>query len=283
MLSKITREEFDKYIDFAYELALDPSRSGYPTYIDQIKTKEDFLQTARTGLERENDEILLYRQEGTVEGWIHYFREPEERYLQTCAFNIRSGTALAVEEFLGYIEDRFPGYQVCLGFPRENREAADTLLKNGFTCVEESFNNSLFFDAYSPLPQEGDVRSISRENYADFRHLHAPLDGEMYWDCDHILADLPHWHIYVCYREQQPAGALYFRDGGPMLEIYGTDYPEDVFDKTVYRHLLIRALNEGKRSGAKYMTYFSDERHLPQALELGFHCVGKYLCFEKTL
>ena len=44
MLIKPTREEGETYIDFAYELALDPSRSGYPTYADGIKTKEDFAE-----------------------------------------------------------------------------------------------------------------------------------------------------------------------------------------------------------------------------------------------
>lgn len=290
MLSKITEKEFDQYIDFAYGLATDLSKSGYPTYADQIKTKEDFVRIARKGLQSENDEILLFRRNGSVEGWIHYFREPADHYLQTCVFNIQNGTEAAVEEFLAYIEERFPEDHAYLGFPQENRVAAETLLRHGFICNEQSFNNSFFFDAYSALPQEGDVRPVTKENFQDFRSLHAFYEEEMYWDSDHILADLPNWQVYVCYkqaqdplvsRKQLPAGAIYFRSGGPMAEIYGLDYPEDVFDEAAYRALLIRALNEVKRSGAKYMTYFSDEKHLPLALELGFHCVGKYLCFDR--
>ena len=34
MLRAISESEFDRYIDFAYELALDLTRSGYPTYTD---------------------------------------------------------------------------------------------------------------------------------------------------------------------------------------------------------------------------------------------------------
>ena len=80
-----------------------------------------------------------------------------------------------------------------------------------------------------------------------------------------------------------PIGAIYFRSGGPMPEIYGTDYPEGIFNETAYSGLLVEALNEGKQSGAKHMTYFCDEMHLPIALELGFQCIGKYLCFHKTV
>lgn len=32
MLKPLLYEEFDRYCDFAYALALDPVRSGYPTY-----------------------------------------------------------------------------------------------------------------------------------------------------------------------------------------------------------------------------------------------------------
>ena len=47
MLSKITVKEFDQYLDFAYRLAMDPSKSGYPTYTDQIKKSADLIRTAR--------------------------------------------------------------------------------------------------------------------------------------------------------------------------------------------------------------------------------------------
>lgn len=204
-------------------------------------------------------------------------------YLQTCVFNINKDTSAAMEEFLTYIESRFPGYQACLGFPEENRAAAAALLSRGFICSEQSFNNSFFFDTSGPLPEEGDIRRIHKENYQDFRNLHAPYDAEMYWDSDHILEDISRWNIQVYYKDQVPAGAVYFLSAGSMLEIYGLDYPEGAFDETVCRRLLTRALNEGRQAGAKYMVYFSDEIHQPVALGLGFQCVGKYLCFEKTL
>ena len=46
MLVPLQEKDFDQYIDFAYELALDPTRAGYPAYFDGIKTKEDFTGRA---------------------------------------------------------------------------------------------------------------------------------------------------------------------------------------------------------------------------------------------
>ena len=285
MLSTITQEEFNQYLDFAYQLALDPNKSGYPTYTDGIKTKEDFIKMAERGLEGEPDEILLFRQNGRVEGWIHYFWEQSEKYLQTCTFNIHKGTADAVRKFLDYIGDRFSGYHVSMGFPEENRKAIESLLHCGFQCIEESYNNSFFFENYDFLLEPDDVRCIDAETYHDFRSLHAQRDGNMYWDSDHILANISEWNINVCYKEQLPVGAIYFRGDGPMLEIYGIDFAEGVFDESICRALLVRALNEGKRSGAKYMTCFFEQQDDSRSVAagLGFECVGKYLCFEKTL
>lgn len=82
MLVPLQEKDFDKYIDFAYELALDPARTFYHVYFDGIKTKADFIAKARRTFTRPTEEILLYQEDGEVEGWLYYFYLPEDRYLQ---------------------------------------------------------------------------------------------------------------------------------------------------------------------------------------------------------
>ena len=57
MLRIPTANEFEEYSERAYVLALDPSRSSFPSYADGIKTTEDFLAIAKRGFESENEEI----------------------------------------------------------------------------------------------------------------------------------------------------------------------------------------------------------------------------------
>ena len=270
MLSKITQEEFHDYLDFAYRLALEPERSGYP-------------KSAEKGLCAGQNELLVYRREGVVEGWIQYFWEPETHYLQTTLFNIRTDMAGAMGEFLHYIKTRFPDYHIYMGFPEENRQALKCLSEHGFSCNEESYNNSFFFDTYHIVPEKQDIRAVDDANYQDFRTLHAPLDTEIYWNNDRILADIFHWNISIYYKNDVPAAALYFRCDSIMPEIYGIDYRNDIFEGLACRSLLIHALNEGKKSGAEYLVWFCDDQHQPLAHALGFHCVGKYLCFDKIV
>lgn len=43
MLRICTEQEYEKYVHFVYALALDPSKSGYPTYSDGILLCADAL------------------------------------------------------------------------------------------------------------------------------------------------------------------------------------------------------------------------------------------------
>ena len=50
MLVKATLEDIETYGDFVYQIALDQTKSAYPTYTDGIKTREDFLRKSRENM-----------------------------------------------------------------------------------------------------------------------------------------------------------------------------------------------------------------------------------------
>lgn len=281
MLIKPTAEQAEAYIDFAYELALDPTRSGYPTYTDGIKTKEDFFDQCRYGFTRENREVLLYIENDVVSGWIQFFYEREDPYLQTTIFNIAGNTAKALEEFLMHCEEQFPGYKIYLGFPGENKMAASYLASRNLSCEEQSFNDVLFFDDYTLRPESDEVVKINRENYSDFRMLHRTVEADMYWNSDRLLEDLDNWTIWLLYDEKQPAAAIYYRDAEILMEIFGVDFCEGIYREDAFRILVSKALNECKRSGKKSMVFFNGEESQQAALDLGFHCIGEYVLFVK--
>lgn len=283
MLIKPTREEGESYIDFAYELALDPSRSGYPTYADGIKTKEDFADTCISGLTREDRQVLLYMEDGAVSGWIQFLIEEDSKYLETNVFNISGDTARALGEFIDYCADHFPGAKLCLGFPGDNKEAVDFLTSCGLRCEEHSFNDVLCFDHYDLLPETGNVVRVNRDNFDDFRKIHEPIQGEMYWNCDRLFDALDSWTIWMLYENGQPAGAIYDRDAEVLMHIYGIDYLDDIFQESTFRALLIKELNECKRAGKKYMVFFNDAETQQTVLDLGFTCVGEYMLFVKNI
>lgn len=281
MLIKPTREEGEAFIGFAYELALDPARSGYPTYTDGIKTKEDFIDLCRRGLTRDDRQVLLYLEEGVVSGWIQFTHLKEDAYLQTDIFNIAGDIRQALTEFASYCQEHYHGYTLYFGFPADNKEAVSYLAECGWTCVEQSFNDVLFFDRYQTQPVDSGILKVDRKNFADFRKLHEPIEEDMYWNSDRLWEDLEHWEIFLYYRDQRPAGAIYYTDEDVLVEIFGVDFADNRFDEDVFRRLLTKALNDCKESGKKYMVFFNDKESQSITLDMGFHCVGEYVLFVK--
>lgn len=277
MLRKLSENEYQQYLDFAYELALDLSRSCYPTYADGLKTRQDFDQVAARAFKRENNELLLYEEDGQALGLIQYYALPEDSYLQTQAFCVQRGIPQAIREFVSYLKERWAGNTLYFGISETNREAVETLKSLGFQLNETSHVGVLRFEDYTLLPEDLSPTLITRENFDRFAALHAQRDGQMYWDNAHLLDDLDDWHIYLLERDGQPLGAIYFRYVGRSMEIFGTDFADGQFDPEKFRVLVVRAMNQSKADGMADMTVFHDNEERPVLESVGIRRLDLYL------
>ena len=284
MLIECSKNELMKNMDFAYELALDPSKSGYPTYRDGIKTKSMFVERRLKAFERETEQILLFLYDGAVRGLIHYYRIPDDRYLQTIAFCISEATEQALSEFLSFIGERFKGYDVFMGFPAENQEAVKYLSKRGFECIEDDYNNTAFLDKCAHIRENSEIIRIGKENYGGFRALHSQIEGDMYWNSDRIYEDLDNWIILLREKDGKPQGAVYYTDyDDGCYEIFGIDVDRGKYDPALFKELLNAAIADTVRKGGRFITFFCDKEYEETALECGFVCIGNYLCFKTRL
>lgn len=282
MLIKAAVEDIKKYGELAYSIAMNPAKSCYPTYIDGIKTKADFLSAAERAVSKETSEVLLFSVDGNVEGWVSYFWIPEDNYLQLNGFNINRDTEQALTELVELIEARFPGYTAYFGYPGDNRDAIHFLAEHGFKCIEQDWNHSFFFDGYTRKEYSPCVEKISRENFYKFREVYH-ADPETYWNPDRIFETIDDWTVFIYNQADTPVAAVFLKGDDGYFEIYGAECAEGVFREDVFRELLTASLVECKRLGAKYMTYFcgEDEKHILS--ELGFKCVGQYVLYMKSL
>ncbi len=284
MLIECSKNDFEKYMDFAYELALDLSKSGYPTYRDGIKTKPMFVERLLKAFERKDEQMLLFVRNGTVQGLIHYYWIENDRYLQTNVFCINEATEQALSEFLSFIGERFKGYDVYLGFPAENQSAVNYLAGCGFECIEDDFNNTAFLDKYNHIPESSKIIQIDKENYDSFRIIHNQIEGDMYWNSDRIFEDLDNWVILVKKEDGKPQGAVYYTNADDgWYEIFGIDTDCEKDDPELFKDLLNAAMMDAGRRGGNVMTFFCDKEYEEAALECGFMCVGNYLLYKVHL
>ena len=280
MLRRAEKQEIETYLEFAYALALDQTRSGYPLFSDGIATKERFVASARESDAQENRTLLLFLLDGKVEGWIQFFWIREDRYLQTDGFFIRRNTRQALAEFTEYARAHFPGYTLYLGFPKRNEDAMHALDAAGWTRTEESYHDVFSLADYEPRPEAQGIVHITRENFPMFRALHR-VDASTYWNAQRIERTLDAWKIDLLTESESgtPLGAVYARDG----EIFGIDYREGRFDAAVYRALMTAILNDHFCAGCSHVVFFQDEAAQPAALELGFRCAAQYVLFCKQV
>ena len=282
MLIECAKNDVEKYKDFAYELALDPSKSGYPSYRDGIKTKAMFFE--RLLGDHKEEQILLFVYDGAVQGLIHYFWITDDRYLQTDAFCINTETEQALSEFLAYVGERFQKYDVFLGFPAENQKAVEYLSGRGFDCIEDDFNNTAYLDKCDHVPECNEIIQINKENYNCFRLLHNQIEGDMYWNSDRIYEDLDNWIILMKTSEGKPQGAVYYpRADDGYYEIFGIDIDCGKHDPALFQELLVAAIADAWHRGGKVMTFFCEKEYEEIALKCGFVCVDNYLCYKVHL
>ena len=284
MLRPLEASEFDAYIEFAYGLSQDLTRSGYPTYCDGIKTRERFISRAKKSFDRPSEDILLFVEDGQAEGLIHFQHLEEDRYLQTFICNIRQNTQAALAEFVDYCRERWPGFDLTLGFPAENVEALSWLEEAGIPCIDRSWNYQIFLDGYTPLPEDPSVRKIGADNFEDFAAVHRKIEG-MYWNCDRVRESLDNWAIFVI-GEGDAAGEVLMTDrGGGYQEIFALEFADGQYREGAFRALLTAALNHLKARKTKYLTFFvqnsSECGHILTGL--GFQLEGGYVCHRLTL
>lgn len=188
---------------------------------------------------------------------------------------------MALQEFSLYCEENFPGYTLYLGFPGENTSAVRCLEDEEWMCLERSWNDVLSFENYQLKEEKGDIVKVTRENFVDFRCLHQPVEGDMYWNCSGLLDCLDEWAIWMYYDRGKPEAAVCFRDEEILCEIFGVDFAGNSYDEAIFCRLVSKALNECFLQGKKYMVFFNDEETQRGALRLGFNCVGEYVLYVK--
>lgn len=284
MLIPLKQSEFDKYADYAYMLSQDLTKSCFPTYTDGIKTKEDFIKTANEAFSTNDSEILLFTHCGKTIGWIHYYVLTPDKYISFHAFNIESETEKAIDEFIEYISPKYSGFTIYFGIPADNLKAASHLIELEFTMLEESNVDILLFKDYTTRSEAQNCIGVGKNNFSDFEKLHKIYDSEMYWNTARIFEHLNEWNIFMLYENNEAAGAIYYYIyENSMMEIFGVDFKDNIFNDNTFKILLIKALNDGKNRDIKSLTYFTNDKEHIISKKLGFKFICKYILYTKEI
>lgn len=274
MLIPLMIKEKDLYLDFAYKLALDLHKSSYPTFLDGIKTKEDFIRGTNYAFQNDNEEILIFKKNNKVYGWVQYYFIKEENQIATYTFLSEDYHEEMVDEFIIYINNKYPNSSIALGLPVENIRVRTQFLNHHFKLEEKSYNCVLDLNNYSNKEFVNVIR-LEKENFNTFKSIHDKAIG-IYWNSQRIYDDFDNWLIYTYHESDKVTSALYCMKEKRFLEIFGIDY-DNIFNKEAFINVLIGFLNDCKKNQDNFICYFSDNfEEITYLQELGFKLIGEY-------
>lgn len=273
MLRAAAAADVERYIGDWYRLATDPTRSGYPSYCNGIKTKRDLADEITRCIDCDGRGALVYAAGGAVTGLVCFFYIERDSYLQTVVAVAERGAADMLDEFERYARRRFGGYTLCMGFHAENAEAAAWLGANGYEQTQRLIDTLLPADASRGATAKN-VTRIDESSFADFERLHAACEGDMYWTAARIRERLHAWRIYVAYAGGEPRGAVYVTGD----EVFGVDV-DGAYDGALVTELLRAAAADATGS----VIFFCEPSELAAAEAAGFVKTGEYILFEKRL
>lgn len=272
MLTKITKNEFDRYVDFAYDLAMDLTKTSFPLYTTGIMGKSDFINRSKKALKSDREEILLFIKNNIVEGWIGYYFINEDKYIGISSILVRNGYDEALEELLIYWKQHFLGYKWDIYFPEENKTALTYMQSKGYLEKSKEVVDVLFFNNYNLRAEDNHIISINKNNFDYFRKLHSKCEEGMYWTSNKMLESIGDWEIFVYVEGNKPLAAIYYTSyGNKDLEIFGIDTVDKEYDSEIIKALMISCLNKGKVNGARSMLFFNDKQIHEVIEKLGFN------------
>ncbi len=281
MLRKLRKQEFKKYVLWAYELAINPEKFSFPSYCDGIKTKEDFINTAKNNFSSESGEILLYEKDNTVFGYIDYYVIERDKYISFNVINFEDYVEQGLDELIDYINAKYNYDIIDFGFNKKNTTAIYFLEK--ITDIKfESYVNIISTENFEFFSEDENIVKVTFDNFNDFKLLH-DKKTDMYWNSDRLYEQLDNdkWNLYMYYKNNKAIASIYFVYTSLMMEIFGLDFYDDMLSKSIFKKLITKSFNETKRKQIKYITMFCDTMLEKELLEsLGMKCNLEYVNYR---
>lgn len=276
MLRPMMETDWHTCRERAWNLACSLQTSGFHTYLDGVKTRADFdRRVARAFTDDTETLLMLTDDQSDFRGLIQCFCLREEQYVQTCHFLTEDGwQETALEQFLAYAREHYPGMELNMGFPAENVRAVQSFAKQGLAPVEKSSVWMAHADTWTPGTVPPQVRPLDDENLDAFHRLHDAQD--MYWTTERILGAREQWQVLLYGTE----AVLYAMTGEPMAEIFGVDDAEG-FSAERFVGLVSGLMN---RLAEAHLCYFTESRQEEALLPaLGFQSICRYNCYSIRL
>lgn len=194
---------------------------------------------------------------------------------------IHDMSAEELEKNLGKVFENLPkAYPVLLFYERnkENEAYDKILVKNGFMLLFTQTGMNLDMSEFDLEDNSDNIREISREQVKEWAEVDATAFDKPYEDeCFYAMKDAKDDNVkfYAYFDGEKIVGTCmsYLKDG--VLGIHEVGVDESHRRQGIARKLVVHALNEGKRKGAKYSSLQASPFGKPLYESLGYKVINE--------
>lgn len=293
MFTKATHAEIEELADFSWEIQSNIETASYP--IDGYKSKQDVINTMYKYLninpKYPDDTVLVLREGNKPIAVVILHVESENLYLKTTGLFASSNLQHVYHELKLWCCEKFKGFNLHIGLPRENNLACKAAMEIGGVPIEDSDVLRLYPHDFVPIQSDEDIRLLCLDYYDEFAAFIDKADkdippDEMYWNAERIRKHFDIWRIYTLHIEGEIVGCVTFINTPSMQdlgEIFRFCTTSKNLTTNTLRALLTKGIPSEFADGRKYIVYFvetKDAMEREAAVQTGFKQVGSYICYQ---
>jgi ribosomal protein S18 acetylase RimI-like enzyme len=281
-----TIHNFEEVIDFAWELSQNKTHASYP----RKKSVKEMKRAIEKAISEENENIIAYYDEGVLCGVCIYFWKSDEKYAQTVEFLIRGDYDKVAEDFLMYISNELPGYELLIGVPFTNNNANKYFKKKNIDCIESSIVTNL----YNLKPQLSEkldcIDRINKDNFEEYAKFHdkyaIPLG--IYFNSKNLNKVMDRFQVLVFRKDGEIHGSIFTKAGKDLSDVIGLFIDQEYKNKGIEGILINEMLRQlyDEFGSIQEILYFIDENNADElnlVLNAGFKIKENYRCYKCIL
>lgn len=284
MFRKIEEKDIKEAVDFSWELSKRPEKASYPLPMRREQIEDEF----RRSLTREDSRLLGYYKEGSLIGIVNFLFIESDKYLQTSSLYISCDYAEVMNELMAILKRDYKGYEEFFGFTKENTEAEDYFLSNGFECIESSTDMRFMRNDFKPVEETDNIFRITEDNFNLYAPFHDKNFDGIYWTSNRIREKFDEWYIFAFKPDEYIEGGIFIKLGrGNIAVVFGTyiskQYDNEENREGLLSYSLDKCLNYNPEI-KQAIFFIDDEEYMHKAAEkVGFKYYSSYICYGGTL
>lgn len=285
MIKVISKNYISTAVDFAWELSQKPETSSYSLYKEKSKLEENFKRSFL----KDNNILVGYYENNELIAVINFFFVESEKYLQTTGAYISSNYNKVMDALIVMLKSKYPNYRALFGFTKENINANDYFIENGYECVDSCLDMRLSTVNFKGTEQINNIFKICKSDFDSYASFHDKSFQGIYWTSNRLREALDDWYIFVYRQEDTIEGSIFITTCDEnTIEIFGLAVSDKYKGKGIEEVLLSQALDELFRynTSIKKTIFFIDDvegKELDMVKKIGFNYYSSYRCYQVIL